>query len=234
MMTVRWDSIAVDGKAMRAYVGVPEEARCAGVLVAHHGPGLDGFVQDAVHRLFRAGYAVAAPDLYHRQPDDGADAQARSVRLRDDEVVADMNAAHSHLKALEGCAVGAVGVVGFCMGGRVAYLMAAASRELDACAVFYGGNLKEVRGAPPSPFERTADIGCPLIGFFGEDDTNPSPADVDAIGAELARHGKVHELHRYRGAGHAFLNFLAPRYRARAARGAWAELLAFFGHHLRA
>ena len=53
-------------------------------------------------------------------------------------------------------------------------------------------------------------IACPVIGFFGLDDTNPSPADVDTIDAELTRHGKAHEFHRYAGAGHAFLTSPTP------------------------
>lgn len=232
-MPVRWESVSVGSSKMRVYAGVPDEPRCPGVLVAHHGPGVDAFVQDAVHRLFRHGYVVAAPELFHRQPADGMDAPTRAAMLRDEEVVADMNATVAHLKTLDGCAVGAVGIVGFCMGGRVSYLLAAANRDLAACAVFYGGDIMEVRGPPPTPFERTRDIACPMIGLFGNEDTNPSQADVDKIDAELTRHGKAHEFHRYEGAGHAFLNFTSSQYRARPASAAWAEMLAFLQHNLR-
>jgi carboxymethylenebutenolidase len=73
-----------------------------------------------------------------------------------------------------------------------------------------------------------------MIGFFGLDDTNPSPADVDTIDAELSRHGKTHEFHRYEGAGHAFLNFTnADRYRPSQAKDAWEKMLAFLGRHLK-
>lgn len=233
-MTVRWDSVSVGGSDMRVYAGVPEVPQCPGVLVAHHGPGVDVFVRDAVHRLFREGFVAAAPDLYHRQPADVEDARTRAAMLRDEEVVADMNATVEHVKTLDGCAVGEVGIVGFCMGGRVSYLLASASDTLAACAVFYGGNLMEVRGAPPSPFERTKDIACPVIGFFGNEDTNPSPADVDTIDAELTKHGKAHEFHRYEGAGHAFMNLTSPQYRMRPAHAAWAEMLAFLRQYLRA
>ncbi|HXF66308.1 MAG TPA: dienelactone hydrolase family protein [Burkholderiales bacterium] len=233
-MPVRWDTIQVNGQPMRVYIGVPDGApRRAGILVAQHGAGVDGFVQDVVNRLFRQGYVAAAPELYHRQPPDVKDNLARIGMLRDEEIIADMNATLAHLKSLETPAVGPIGIVGFCMGGRVAYLMAAASREIGACAVFYGGNIMKVWGAPPTPFERTKDIACPLIGFFGVEDTNPSPEDVKRISAELARLGKAHEFHLYEGAGHAFQNFLdAARYRARPARGSWSEMLAFFAQHL--
>ena len=108
-------------------------------------------------------------------------------------------------------------------------------RDDFACAAaFYGGRMKLAFNGTTTPFDRLAQIACPLIGFYGNDDTDPSPADVDAISAELTKHGKPHEFHRYDGAGHAFENFTNPdRYRPRAAAAAWGELLAFFGQHLR-
>jgi carboxymethylenebutenolidase len=70
-MPVRWDTVNVADKPMRVYIGVPEgEPRRAGILVAQHGAGVDGFIQDMVNRLFRQGYVAAAPALYHRQPVD--------------------------------------------------------------------------------------------------------------------------------------------------------------------
>jgi carboxymethylenebutenolidase len=233
-MTIRWDTIKVNGQDMRVYIGVPAGANSRpGILVAQHGAGVDGFVQDAVNRLFRQGYIAAAPEFYHRQPPDIKENMARIGMLRDDEIVADMNATIAHMKTLRDPAVGPIGIVGFCMGGRVAYLMAAANAEIKACTVFYGGNIMKAWGAPPTPFERTKDIACPVIGFFGIEDTNPSPDDVAKISAELTRHGKAHEFHSYNGAGHAFQNFLDPaRYRERPARGTWSEMLAFFAQHL--
>jgi carboxymethylenebutenolidase len=234
-MPVRWDTTEVGGKKMRVYVGVPEgEPKRAGILVAQHGPGVDGFIQDVVHRLFRQGYIAAAPELFHRQPAELKEGQTRVGMLKDDEIIADMNATLAHMKSLKDPVVGPVGIVGFCMGGRVSYLMAAANREIKACTVFYGGNILKPWGGPPTPFERTKDISCPVIGFFGIEDTNPSPEDVQKIGAEMTRLGKPHEFHTYHGAGHAFQNFLdAARYRERPARGTWSEMLAFFAQHLR-
>ena len=234
-MPVRWDSVSVGGKSMRVYIGVPAgEPRLAGLLVAQHGPGVDGFIQDVVNRLFRRGYVAAAPELFHRQPSDVKDTMTRIGMLKDDEIIADMNATLAHMKSLKDPAVGPVGIVGFCMGGRVSYLIAAANKEIKACTVFYGGNILKQWGSLPSPYDRTKDINCPVIGFFGSEDTNPSPEDVKKIAAELARLGKPHEFHSYNGAGHAFQNFLAAaRYRERPASGTWSEMLAFFAQHLK-
>ena len=234
-MPVRWDTVSVSGQPMRVYIGVPEGApRRAGLLVAQHGPGVDGFIQDAVNRLFRQGYVAAAPELFHRQPAEIKEGTSRVGLLKDDEIIADMNATLAHMKSIKGLAVGPIGIVGFCMGGRVSYLMAAANRGIKACTVFYGGNILKQWGSLPSPFDRTRDINCPVIGFFGVEDTNPSPDDVKQIAAELTRLGKPHEFHSYNNAGHAFQNFLdAPRYRERPAHGTWGEMLAFFAQNLR-
>jgi carboxymethylenebutenolidase len=88
-------------------------------------------------------------------------------------------------------------------------------------------------GEGPSPFDRTAEIHCPLIGLFGEEDTNPSPADMRKLDAELTRLGKVHEFHSYPGANHAFMNQHGNRYHAGADRDSWPKTLAFFEKHLR-
>jgi hypothetical protein len=73
-----------------------------------------------------------------------------------------------------------------------------------------------------------------LIGFFGAEDTNPAPEDVKRIDAELTRLKKWHEFHTYNEAGHAFQKFAsAERYRERAARASWTEMLAFFTGYLK-
>ena len=232
-MTVRWETTTVNGKEMRLYVGVPHrKGPLPAVVVAHHGPGLDEPMQEVLHRLYREGYAVAVPDLFHRIPA-GTEMMARIGLLRDEQIIADMNAALAHLKAKD-IGITRSGVTGFCMGGRVTYLMACANPEFKAAAVFYGGGMLKQWGDGPTPFERSAAIECPLIGFFGEEDSNPSPDDVRKIDAELTRLGKWHEFHMYKNTHHAFQNFLNPdRYRERAARASWEELLAFFTEYLK-
>lgn len=231
-MTVRWETAKVDGKDMRIYIGVPEKpGPHPGVVIAQHGPGVDAQMQDAVHRLQREGYVAAAPELFHRQAAD-VDPSKRTSLLRDNEIIADMNATVAHLKAMR-MAVAPLGVVGFCMGGRVSFLMACVQPEFKAAAVFYGGNIFKALGDGPSPFERASGIQCPMIGFFGMEDTNPSPDDVNKIDAELTRLNKWHEFHRYNNTAHAFQNFWDVRYRERASRASWTELLAFFTEYLK-
>jgi carboxymethylenebutenolidase len=233
----RWDTIQVDGQPMRVYVAAADGGGAvSGVLVIMHGPGLERFMEDRVEELARRGYAAVCPDLYHRQPqDDGADMMTRIGRLRDAEIIADADAAVAHLRRLPDARVGDLAVLGFCMGGRITYMLAGVRPTAwKAAGVFYGGNIMKAWGDGPSPFELTKDIACPVIGFFGLDDTNPSPADVDEIDAELTRHGKAHEFHRYEGAGHAFLNFTnAERHRPEQAEDAWSKMLGFLSRFVK-
>ena len=60
---------------------------------------------------------------------------------------------------------------------------------------------------------RTPDMQVPLLGIFGNDDTNPNPVDIDEIEATLQRLGKSYEFHRYDGAGHAFFTTDRINYR---------------------
>lgn len=232
-MTVRWQTIQSGGKEMRVYVGVPDNpGPHPGVVIAQHAGGVDEQMQDVVHRLHREGYVVAAPELFHRQPPTGYEPLQRIGLLKDVEILEDLAAAIAKVKASGG--TGPIGVMGFCMGGRVAYMAAGAIPELKAAVVFYGGSIMKALGDGPSPFERTAGIECPILGLFGADDTNPSPADTAKISAELTRLNKWHEFHTYRDTGHAFENFINPeRYRERAAHAGWHEMLAFFTEKLK-
>jgi carboxymethylenebutenolidase len=232
-MTVRWEKATVDGSEMRIYMGVPDRpGPHPGVVIAQHAGGVDAQMQDVVHRLHREGYVVAAPELFHRQAPTGFEPLQRIGMLKDVEILADLAASIAQVKAAGG--TGPLGVAGFCMGGRVAYMAAGSFPELKAAAVFYGGNIMKALGEGPTPFERSAGINCPVLGLFGMDDPNPSQDDVAKISAELTRLGKWHEFHSYRDAGHAFENFTtAERYRERAARAAWGETLAFFEERLK-
>jgi carboxymethylenebutenolidase len=231
----RYEAIPVDGHPMRVFLDVPAGGGArAGVVVMIHGPGLDRFIETQVEDLARHGYVAAAPDLFHRQPEDGSDMMARIGRLQDREILADADATIACLKSLEEARVGALAVLGFCMGGRHTYLLAAARPDdWKAAGVFYGGNIMQPWGAGPAPFDLTSQIACPMVGFFGDDDTNPSPDDVRTIDAELTKHAKPHEFHHYPGAGHAFLNFMNPdRHRPAQAADAWQKMLAFLDRHL--
>ena len=152
--------------------------------------------------------------------------------LKDDEIVEDMLTAMRCLDAME--EVGPkIGVTGFCIGGRIAYLMATRSDEFAACADFYGGEVEDAWGDGVAPLSQAANVNCPIAGYFGNDDYNPTPAAVDALEAELKRHGKRYEFHRYDGANHAFNDPFNPdRWREHAGADSLVKVVEFFKREL--
>ena len=233
-MASQWTTIDVDGQEMWAYLSIPDAPGAhPGVIVIQHGSGVDDFTQDIARRLSDAGYAAIAPSLYHREDPIADDPSGRFGRLRDSNIIKDVNAAFERLRRHPSVRGDRIGITGFCLGGRVTYLMAGSNPLLSAAAVFYGGNTMVPWGDGPVPFVRTPNINCPVIGFFGEDDANPSPEDVKKIDAELTKHGKPHEFHSYAGTGHSFQWKGTENYRAEAAGDSWEKLLAWFQKYLR-
>jgi carboxymethylenebutenolidase len=246
-MASRWETLQVGGSPMRVYISTPDgSGPHPGMLVGMHIGGVDGHIQTMCDRLAEAGYEVASPDLYHRQDDNILEEAAKlpppermpllatkKNMLRDNEIEADLRAS---LDLLRGSGVGSapVGITGFCMGGRIAYLGAVSIQGIAAVAPFYGGDTMALwAGEGPTPFDRSADLTAPMIFFFGDDDQNPSPADREKLDAELTRLGKEHHFHHYEGTGHAFMMEGAPPYREHAAKDSWAKLLEFLGEQLK-
>jgi carboxymethylenebutenolidase len=234
-MSNRWDTVAAGDSAMRCYVSVPEGSGSKpAVIVIQHAGGVDEFVRRMADRLAAAGLVAIAPDLYHREDPNSSDGpMTRMMRLRDRNIVPDVKAAVDHAGGLAEVDAGRIGITGFCMGGRVTYLMCASDERFKAGVVFYGGNIMTPWGQGPAPFDISDGIGVPVLGLFGEDDPNPNPADVAKIDAELSRVGKAHEFHSYAGAGHAFMNEDRPSYREEAAKDAWARCLGWFERYLK-
>jgi len=232
-MVSSWENVKVDNSNMRAYVSAPENSqRVPAIVVVQGQTGVDDFVEFS-DMVARQGFVAAAPDLYHRDPPDCKDdAPIRRMRLRDPTVIQDINATVSFLKSHKSVDPGKIGIVGFCMGGRIVYLMSAVSADIKAGVMYYGGDPFFAWGDGPAPFALTKDIHCPIMGHFGEDDKNPSPADMRKLDAELARHDKPHEFHSYAGAAHAFANFGSGNYREHAANASWPRTFGFFSKHL--
>jgi carboxymethylenebutenolidase len=233
-MPSSWENVKVDNSSMPLYVSVPESGGpVPGIVVVHGQSGLEDFIKNTTHMLALQGYTAVAPNLYHRDaPECKDDNPTRKSRLRDTGIISDISAAIGFLKNHSRVDSGRLGIVGFCMGGRIVYLMSAASRGLKAGVMFYGGGTMIPFGEGPSPFERTREISCPIQGHFGADDKNPSPDDVRKLDAELSRYNKPHEFHSYTGAAHAFCNTGSANYRPHAAALSWPKATEFFSRHL--
>ncbi len=231
----RTETLTVAGNAMEVYVDEPAGAGPhPAMVVAHHRGALDAFTNKFVEDLAASGYAAAAPALFHRRPA-GEDGMESIRNLNDVEIVADLTATIAYLGDLASVRSDSIGIVGHCMGGRVSFLGAASIPSIAACGIFYGGNTMKGWGEGNPPLiELSGNIKCPVIGFFGNDDQNPSPEDVARIDGEFTKHGIAHTFHAYDGAGHAFQNFLSEAgYREEATKESQAKLLAFLADTLK-
>ncbi|MFC7645767.1 dienelactone hydrolase family protein [Streptosporangium lutulentum] len=155
--------------------------------------------------------------------------------MPDEQLVGDVAGAAAYLNSLDH-ANGKIGVIGYCSGGRQAFL-AATSLQLDAAVDCYGAFV--VNDAPAeSPFKpkslipKAPDLSCPLLGLFGDEDSYPGPEEVATLSAELEKLGKEHEFHSYPDAGHAFFAVDRPSYRPAAAVEGWKRVFDFYGRHL--
>ena len=229
-----WESTRVDGNEMALYTSAPEgDGPLPAVIVIQHQGGVDDFIQGMTRRVSDAGYVAVAPVLYHRDPPDCTDdGPTRRGRLGDDNLIKDVTATLEYLRGLPQVDGARVGIVGFCMGGRVAYLMSSAVPGLQAACSYYGGNIMVALGDGPTPFARTSDIQCPVLGHFGEIDANPSLDDMAKIDAEMTRLGKHHQFFSYPNADHGFMNPGSNRYSAEGDQASWPRTLDFFTQFL--
>ncbi|MEO7745627.1 MAG: dienelactone hydrolase family protein [Actinomycetota bacterium] len=229
--------VAVPGGAstpvLRAHLAVPAgDGPWPGVVVLHELLGLTDDIRRQSDRLADAGYLAVAPDLFSAG---GAlrclKATFGALTRGEGPAVDDILAVRDWHTGRPDCA-GPVGVVGFCMGGGFALLLAA--RGFDAAAPSYG----------PLPREaRTVLAGsCPVVASYGGRD--PMMRGVAGrLEGVLTALGVEHDVKEYPGVGHSFLNHhgaFAPLERVAglgfdqaAADDAWARILAFFDHHLR-
>lgn len=240
-MTHRIEIVPVRGNPMEVFLFTPAgDGPHAGLVLCQHIPvGHTGLENDTVtlktaERYAENGYVVAVPFIFHWWPKN-ADIELKRAEFRDDWTRQDLDAAFALLAERPTVDARRIGIVGHCWGGRVAWLGACTNKRYKACAIFYGGRVKLVMGKGTAPaIDLAPAIRCPVIGFFGNDDTNPTPADVNDYDAALTKAGVEHVFHRYDGAGHAFQSFNNPeRYRKEASEDAWAKVLAFLGEKLK-
>ena len=232
-----WEKIQVNESEMDVYTSVPDgEGPFPAVVVAHHAPGVDKFMQDMTNKLATSGYAAVAPDLFHRITAEMVESTGKSKRdqLGDPQIVEDINATVDFLVRHSSIDSNRIGVTGFCMGGRVAWLAAATNSTFKAAVPYYGGNiLVPWGGATAAPLAATSGMKCPVLFHFGEVDENPSQDDMLILDKELSAHSIPHQFYTYPGAGHAFMNPASPaRYQRAAAEMSWPRTLDFFDKHL--
>ncbi len=229
------------GDWINAYLARPLGAGPFPALVlAHHMPGWDEWYKRTTLKFALHGYVTITPNLYfragHGTPEDVAAKVRGEGGIPDEQAVGDLAGAMQYVRALP-YSNGKVGVFGTCSGGRHAYLAACRAPGFDAIIDCWGGRVVMApdqlsEKSPVSALKYTKDLNCPIFGIFGNEDKNPTPEQVDQHEAELKKHGKNYEFHRYDGAGHGFFYDHVPAYRQAQAVDGWQKVFAFLEKHL--
>ena len=234
-------TVDIQGSPMEVLSFVPEgPGPFPGIVVAQHLPiaheGLekDPFTIDVGERLAKAGYVSVTPCVFHWW-DPEEDIAVKREEFRDDRAVADYNAAFDMLVRSDKVDESRIGIMGHCWGGRLSWLHACHNDQYKALVTLYGGRIKLGMGdGAIAPIDLCGRMACPVMGIFGNEDANPSLADVDDLDAALTKAGVAHEFHRYDGAGHGFQDFCNDeRYRREASDDAWDKLLGFLDENLK-
>lgn len=222
--------VACDGGTMPMPVWVPDGGPGPAVIVVQEIFGVGEWIRAVATELAAEGYVVGAPDLYWRiEPgwsaahDDEGLGQAYEMvgRLDVPGAVTDTVAALGALGEHD-AVVGTPGIVGFCLGGTIAWL-AAAEGEPAACVSYYGSGVADAA-------ERVGEVTCPTLLHFGGADPFISPEQVAVVAGAVTGHEHI-SLHVHDGAGHAFENDRAAQFHdAAAAAVSRAQTL----EHLRA
>jgi carboxymethylenebutenolidase len=240
-MDIHLRTLTTPDGPMKVYEAIPKERCSRAVIVLPEAFGVNDHIEHVARRIADEGYHALALDVYHRSGGGSIPYDAfRQIRpllegLTDGGVLDDIDVAIGHL-AEAGIGARRIGLVGFCIGGRMTYL-AALDRSLGAAVSFYAaGIVTPVPITPqfPSLQGRARSLATPWLGFFGDQDELISCDDVDALAAELSAHAALpHDVVRYPDAGHGFHCDARPEsYRADAALDAWHRMVEWLDRFL--
>ena len=208
------------------------------VIVIMEAFGLNDHIKDVTERIAHEGYVAIAPDLYYRESPNmvGYDQLQAAIGLMqtlvDEKVVQDLSSVINHLKAQNFVTTARIGITGFCMGGRIAFLAACKlSEEIKAAVPFYGGGI--AADSPTAPLNFAADLRAPVLCFFGEKDPYIPLAQVRDIDDRLRLLGKAYEIKVYPGADHGFFCDDRVSYDPEAGKDAWERMKLWFERYLK-
>jgi carboxymethylenebutenolidase len=217
-----------EGADLLAHLARPSgEGRNPVVLVCHENRGLTDHIKDVTRRLASAGYVALAVDLLSRHGGtsslSSSDVPGLLGNTPPEQFVADFSSGWRYLGEQPFAQADRVGMVGFCFGGGVTWLVATRMAELLAAVPFYG---------PHPPIEAIPNIQAAILAIYAENDQRINQG-IPAIEEAMREHGKTYEKVIYPDTEHAFHNDTGPRYNPEAAQDAWSRTLDWFQRYLR-
>lgn len=224
-----------DGE-MAVYDAEPAGAARAAVIVVQEAFGVNDHIEDVTRRFSDAGYRAVAPHLFYRSGDprlgydDIGQVMPHMQKLSADGIYGDLDASLAYLAAA-GFEPGRVGIVGFCMGGTVAFF-AARNYPLGAAVTFYGGGVAAGRFGFPTQIEVAGELQAPWLGLYGDLDKGIPVADVEQLRTAIDAAPVPTEIVRYAAADHGFHCDARPSYHDESAADAWRRTLEWFAKYL--
>jgi carboxymethylenebutenolidase len=224
---------------MRLYEAKPPGEARGAIIVVQEAFGVNPHIEDVTRRAAAAGYHAVAPDFFHRSGPDAVVEYGKFEKVMeyfgdlgsDASILTDVDAALAHVHAA-GFADSRIGVVGFCFGGRVSFLVAL-RYALGASVGFYGGGIVTGRFPQfPALVEEVASLQTPWLGLFGDQDASIPVEDVETLRGALESAKVDTDIVRYADAGHGFHCDQRPDYRPDDAADAWRRALDWFASHL--
>jgi carboxymethylenebutenolidase len=222
-----------DGTRVAAYAARAARPGGPGIAILPDVRGLHPFFEELALRFAEAGVHAAAIDYFSRTAGsgrraEGFDYEPHVARVDPSALNADAAAAVAYLKTPEGGASERLYTVGFCFGGRLSYLQAAAGIGLAGVIGFYGQPLGQHPSGLQAPVDLAPRFTCPVLAIWGGADRGIGPEKVAAMEAALESAGVEHRSVVYPGAPHSFFDRRADDF-ADACADAWRQMLDFVG-----
>jgi carboxymethylenebutenolidase len=224
-------TFASNGNEASGYLALPDGGTGPGVIVVQEWWGLDSGIKEMADRLAAAGFVALAPDLYHGELAGHTEmdkAGELMTSLPMDRAARDMGGAVDHLAESDATTSDKVGVMGFCMGGMLTFLLAAQRPDrIKAAVPFYGFP----SGDSQPDYSR---IEAAIQGHMAENDDFFPPAAARELEQKLRDLGKDATLTVHEGSGHAFMaphNALGTQ-DVELAATIWPQAMSFLHEHL--
>jgi carboxymethylenebutenolidase len=230
---------AVDGNRYLAFRARAAEPIGAGVLILPDVRGLHRYYEELALRFAEAGIDALSIDYFGRTAgidtprDESFEFMSHVGRTTWAGLAADVREGAASLRSIEGGPVRALFTVGFCFGGRVAFVTPTLGLGLAGAIGFYGRPTGTSANGTPVPVEVVGSMGGAVLGLFGGADPGIPAQAIAEYEAALAAAGVDHRIVTYPGAPHSFFDRKAAEF-SEASRAAWAEITGFIEARLAA